>query len=532
MKTISFFPILIGLFFTCFPSDWLLSAQSDFEAWQKEQQQAYENFLSAEDRQYVDFLKKEWEQFAAFSGLKLDETPKPVTIPTAPNFDPSTLPPPPQPSPIPSLEPPLPAPEPIPPVSPPPPVEEPSPPLVQPEPERKIEPPLPVSEPVKQEEPITQPPIPPASPRPEDKYTVYLPVFQAGFRFERTRFQAIGLASPVDNEAIAKFWEEMSLAPSGVLIDQLRRLGEQKALNDWLYMLMTYQLASNIYPKSENEAILLTWFLLIKSGYDMRLGYNDAAVYLMTPADHNIYEVQFFSINDTRYYLLTFKPQLKEAESLFIFTGTYPSANRKLQLEYDQPPDLAPFEYKRDVSFSYDGTAYKIDLTLNQSVTDLLFRYPQTDFEVYFKGTMAQQTREKLLQQLKPLIAGKSNLEAVNILLRFVQIGFAYKTDEENFGFEKYMFPEETLYYSYSDCEDRSVLFAYLVRELLDLNVIGLDYPGHIATAVQFPQQVEGETLVYNKTRYTICDPTYLGAEVGMCMPQFKQTKPEVIQIQ
>ena len=81
-------------------------------------------------------------------------------------------------------------------------------------------------------------------------------------------------------------------------------------------------------------------------------------------------------------------------------------------------------------------------------------------------------------------------MDAVNVLLRFVQTGFSYLTDSEQFGREKFMFPEETLSYPYSDCEDRSFLFAYLVSSLLGLDVIGLDYPGHVATAVKFSSPV------------------------------------------
>ena len=51
---------------------------------------------------------------------------------------------------------------------------------------------------------------------------------------------------------------------------------------------------------------------------------------------------------------------------------------------------------------------------------------------------------------------------------------------------------DEPLFYPYSDCEDHSVLFAYLVRELPGLEVIGLDYPGHVATAVRFSRVSRG----------------------------------------
>jgi len=87
-------------------------------------------------------------------------------------------------------------------------------------------------------------------------------------------------------------------------------------------------------------------------------------------------------------------------------------------------------------------------------------------------------------------------------MLRFVQTAFKYKTDNENFVREKPLFPEETLYYEYSDCENRSILFAHLVQELLVLEVIGLNYPGHIATAVRFNTNVTGDYITYNEKKY------------------------------
>jgi hypothetical protein len=136
-----------------------------------------------------------------------------------------------------------------------------------------------------------------------------------------------------------------------------------------------------------------------------------------------------------------------------------------------------------------------------------------------------------LLKKLKYIIQGKSEAEAVNMLLRFSQTAFLYKTDNEQFGREKPLFSEETLYYTYSDCEDRSVLFAFLVKRLTGLEVIGLRYPNHIAAAVKFRGSVNGDSVSYRGDRYIICDPTYVFSNIGMTMPKHKNNTPEVIKI-
>jgi hypothetical protein len=112
-----------------------------------------------------------------------------------------------------------------------------------------------------------------------------------------------------------------------------------------------------------------------------------------------------------------------------------------------------------------------------------------------------------------------------------VQKSFAYKTDDDQFGHEKYMLADETVFYPYSDCEDRAFFFAYLVKKLVGLDVIGLDYPGHVATAVNFSIDLPGDSVIRNGKKYLVCDPTYINANLGMAMPQFKSVKPDIIKI-
>jgi hypothetical protein len=119
----------------------------------------------------------------------------------------------------------------------------------------------------------------------------------------------------------------------------------------------------------------------------------------------------------------------------------------------------------------------------------------------------------------------------VNILLRFVQTAFEYKNDEMQFGREKPFFLEETLFYPYSDCKDRAILVVFLVRQLLGLEVIGLDYPDHSATAVKFSTDVRGDTMEYKGSKYLVCDPTCINANIGQCMPKFVGIEPEIIVI-
>ena len=133
--------------------------------------------------------------------------------------------------------------------------------------------------------------------------------------------------------------------------------------------------------------------------------------------------------------------------------------------------------------------------------------YPLTNPSYYLETPLSQSLKESLLPKLRELLEQKDPQEAVQFLLSLTRTAFEYQTDMENFGKNKPMIPDEVLFYSHSDCEDRSALFYSLVKELLDIPVIIVDYPEHLTVGVSLPENI-GKPLFYNGRAYTICDPT------------------------
>ena len=115
------------------------------------------------------------------------------------------------------------------------------------------------------------------------------------------------------------------------------------------------------------------------------------------------------------------------------------------------------------------------------------------------------------------------------MLLNWVQTGFVYEYDDKVWGHDRAFFAEETLYYPYCDCEDRSILFSRLIRDLLGLDVALIYYPGHLATAVCFDSDVSGDIMLINNRKFVVCDPTYIGAPVGAQMPGLEYEKAQAI---
>ena len=82
------------------------------------------------------------------------------------------------------------------------------------------------------------------------------------------------LPTEIHNTTIADCWDKLNKTNFGVLIKLLADARAQMNLNDWGYYLMVKKTAEQI-SSSKNYSRLLTWFLLTKSGYRVRIAYAE-----------------------------------------------------------------------------------------------------------------------------------------------------------------------------------------------------------------------------------------------------------------
>jgi hypothetical protein len=68
-----------------------------------------------------------------------------------------------------------------------------------------------------------------------------------------------------------------------------------------------------------------------------------------------------------------------------------------------------------------------------------------------------------------------------------------------------------------------------LVRELVGLDVVLVYYPGHLAMAVNFDTDVEGDYIMLDGRKFIVCDPTYIFSQVGQTMPEMSNESATVI---
>jgi hypothetical protein len=330
------------------------------------------------------------------------------------------------------------------------------------------------------------------------------------------------------NEAdVADAWRVLSEAKYGPVVAACLKIRDSYQLPDWGYLHFLEAMANSFLPGKANEARLFEMFILSQSGYQVRIARSNGQLYLLVPSSGNIYEYTYLTIESRNYYVID---KSSSRGSFFVYERDFPHA-QPFTWQMSELPQLVGEGKVRTLQgkrFPEVGATVEI----SKNLTEFMNEYPRcNDWNSYAFASLSRQAKDGLYPTLRQAIDGKTKKEAVDILLDFVQTAFEYQTDQEQFGKERPLFGDETLYYPYCDCEDRSILFSILVRELVGLDVVLLNYPEHLATAVCFNENVEGDYFVIDGKRYVVCDPTYIGSHVGEAMPGFKNTKATIIKL-
>lgn len=320
---------------------------------------------------------------------------------------------------------------------------------------------------------------------------------------------------------IADAWLKLSESKySNAIRDclSIRRIGK---LCDWGYLLLLKALSDELCGKDTNESAMLTAYLYCQSGYKMRLGTSDNKLYMMFGTKDRLYNKSSAYIIDGVYYYM-----IREADVKYMsFCDVKFPNEEELSLLVWDSPNLELIDSEKRLIQSRLYPELKAETKVNKNLVDFYNDYPESEsnnnfmtrWAMYANTELSQTAKELLYPNIKKEIEGKSQFEAVSKILNFVQTGFVYKLDDEVWGRDRIFFADESLYYPYCDCEDRSILFSRIVRDLVGLQVVLVYYPGHLYTAVHFDDPIPGDYIQLDGKNFTVCDPTFIyGAPVGM----------------
>lgn len=463
-----------------------LSAQSfeeQYRAFQQSAKQEYEDFRKVANESYAQFLQAAWEYYHAAPAI-----PQPKE-------------------------------EPVPPV-----VYEP--PVVEPVPQ-----PLPYEDVAPAPQPAPQPePIAPVIENDDHTPQTAISFFGTQMAFRTPASVSALHLSDISGQQLAAAWEILSGNDYNNLLYDCLSARTRYQLCDWAYLTMLQRLSATLCGGQTNEAVLLQAFLYANSGYQMRLAASqDGRLYMLVGSKYILYDRGYFDVEGTLFF-----PLEEITDGVSICAAKF-DQEQALTLQIGQEQRFACSASQPITRTSQDGLSARF--TINRNLIDFYNQYPTgqcgedfgTRWEVYADTPLPDAVKQQLYPALLAGIRGVPEAQAVGRLLHWVQTAFEYEYDDKVWGHDRAFFASESLYYPYCDCEDRAILFSRLVRDLLQLDVVLLYYPGHLATAVCFHQDIRGDYLIRDGKKYTICDPTYIGAPPGATMPGMDNQTAKVI---
>lgn len=323
----------------------------------------------------------------------------------------------------------------------------------------------------------------------------------------------VNITLPATTTSVQDFYNALNNGNYQAIIDTLLTYKEKHNLNDWLFYQLVRRTAEQLSPKSNNyeRYTLYKWFLLAKSGYDARLAVTQSDLLFYVKSNDNIYDVPYYMEGDQQFVCLNIHDYGKidfNKSELIAINVKVPEATKTFSYKVTQIPEFSAADYaEKNIQFSYNNQDYHFKLLLANQVQNMFTNYPVVDYESYFNIPLSNKTYNSLIPPLKNIVKDMKQKKGVDYLMRFTRNAFLYANDQENFGKEKRMSPEQTLGSDRSDCDDRAALFFYLVKEIYHLPMVVMLYPTHVTIAVKF-DKASGPSILYKNSKYAICDPT------------------------
>jgi len=484
----------------------VLSAQG-FEDFKRSQADSFKKYKDERDNAFNKYLTQQWKAYNVYKGTPLYEKPKPKTI--APAKPKKILSVGPKVSlKIKSVE------------------------HVEPEPVQKfivIEEPVSMAAKPKVEEPEIQAQkvivvVAPVKEAPKViKKDIVLNFYGTPLGFDIPQGMKNAKYYPQNQKGITNFFDMAASSEYTNLIAEISRVSKVMNLNDWGVYLLVFDISNTIFS-NKDDAKLLSWFIFNKLGYAVKVGLAQKHVVLMHYSKKTIYSTPNYKFGKNKFYVVANYGKGNVGQ-LYSYKQNYPGAEKALDLSMKTLPNFSSDMKSKTLSFKEFGNSYSVSFKYNQNLIDFMGTYPQADYDTFFNAPLDGRTYKDIASSLKKYVDGKKMSDAMNFVLHFVQNSFEYERDDQQFGREKVMFAQETLYFNKSDCEDRAILFSHLIKELFGIRVEGVKYKDHMATALLVPMQ--GDKVVDGKRELVLADPTYINASIGQSMPKYKSVRPE-----
>lgn len=323
-------------------------------------------------------------------------------------------------------------------------------------------------------------------------------------------------------EQFIKRFDEEVINPHHVpLIKEVQKTATYFGLDDVGKTLLITAFTEKAFAhRPQNYRTLVKWYILYHDSMDVMLCYDAKNITLYGSMDAKPYGTGYIMKGGKIYTDLSFaRTPYPTAGKVFEYKPKTPR-NFTLQdfkLNKHAYPKLNALTQKKAHTFEFAGKKFSYTYTLNKSLILYLKDLPIVELgSIYVNYGFSEALKNTLIKELRSTIDSMGKREALGFLLKFVQ-EIPYKTDEEAWGYERYAYSEEVLYNDFADCEDKVVLYAALVKEMLGVQSVALVYENdeHVAIALKLPEETANYSFMYKNNRYVTAEPSGEGFELG-----------------
>ncbi len=289
-------------------------------------------------------------------------------------------------------------------------------------------------------------------------------------------------------------------------------------LSDWLFYLLIKDCSEVIYNQENKDMqrILFCWLVMGNLDYKVQLNLNYENAYLSVFTLDRPYSIPVKRFGVGRMAVLNSNESSEDGTGMasqnFLATyraNQYIDGSKIFSFKMDRLPYLGnPIKHNKSVQFVHNNQMYSINYQTNSNVVQMLDSYPELGTQAYLNYPLSLEAYNSLLPNLQRYTDEMSEMETIRFLLSFTRQAFSYGKDIDHYNTDNRTFcAEQTLTHKYSDCEDRSILFAFLVNEILGREVIIVDFDKHVGVGIKLDKYI-GKPILYQREYYTYCDPT------------------------
>lgn len=284
------------------------------------------------------------------------------------------------------------------------------------------------------------------------------------------------------------------------LLDSLFAFNKKLRLNDLLYYALIEKV-SKYLDERLNNSNYIKWFLLGKSGFCTRIGFENGNVAVLVDTSEVIEGL--FRIG--KYYCLNCPDDV--GRTFFASLDPFKSNPKFYKFQFLPLPRFSNMKFvkRKFVLMNFDLTSRsEIEIEFDSLLVASLERLGNFNLLNTFSAEMEPSVRV-LLNEICKIVGTRNDSVKVAYAMDFIARNSTYSTSWN----DKWQTPEEILFYKKGDCEDRSSFLFYLLKHLVDKPLVIIHYPKeeHFNIAISLTLKSE-PNFMYRGKPYYVCEAT------------------------